>query len=115
MRVTWSNTYNADTALTAATLTADIELNVAALQLHTYYSTITASQNGALSAATAQTNNLYGFTTWLSVANMNPASAAVCPFDFWLGRLQLQVTTTANPRSAADIITYAYGGTTGGV
>lgn len=36
MRVTWSNTYNANTLLTAATLTADIQLNLSALQLTTF-------------------------------------------------------------------------------
>ena len=98
MRVTWGNTYAASTALTAAVLTANIQLNLSSLMLTTFD---TLGAGGA-----AQSSNAYGFIYWLSFANPDPATVATSPFDFWVGRIQFLVTTTTTPRTANDSLTY---------
>ena len=99
MRVTWGNTYAASTALTAATLTATIQLNLSSLMLTTFD---TLGAGGAAQSAA----NPYGFIYWLSFANPDPATVATSPFDFWVGRIQFLVTTTTTPRTTNDSLTY---------
>ncbi len=99
MRVTWGNTYAASTALTAATLTATIQLNLSSLMLTTFD---TLGAGGAAQSAA----NPYGFIYWLSFANPDPATVATSPFDFWVGRIQFLVQTTTTPRTANDSLTY---------